>query len=301
MSNPDEEPLINQNQTLQDYYSSLESRIGYRLVLGGTRHFGYWTKDTLWPFPINKALRTMEYHLFNTLHLEKSSLVLDAGCGVAHVAIHMARRGLRVSCIDVVDRHVSRAKRNVHANGFDAAITVQKMDYHHLDGFADGAFDGAYTMETFVHATDPELALRGFFRVLKPGGSIALYEYDHKNLGKAPEDIRTSIEQINKYTAMPSNARFEQGVLQRMMTGVGFEDIEVNDLSINITPMLRLFFILPYLPYLIIKLCGLESIFINTVAAVKLYQPRDYCRYVAVSATKPLASEKIIGLRERKR
>lgn len=35
-------PLINDNPELQSYYQSLESRIGYRLVLGGTRHFGYW-------------------------------------------------------------------------------------------------------------------------------------------------------------------------------------------------------------------------------------------------------------------
>lgn len=35
-------PLINENKELQSYYQSLESRIGYRLVLGGTRHFGYW-------------------------------------------------------------------------------------------------------------------------------------------------------------------------------------------------------------------------------------------------------------------
>lgn len=35
-------PLINDNPELQSYYQSLESRVGYRLVLGGTRHFGYW-------------------------------------------------------------------------------------------------------------------------------------------------------------------------------------------------------------------------------------------------------------------
>lgn len=35
-------PVINDNPELQSYYQSLESRVGYRLVLGGTRHFGYW-------------------------------------------------------------------------------------------------------------------------------------------------------------------------------------------------------------------------------------------------------------------
>lgn len=44
MEGPSEgsEPLINENKELQSYYQSLESRVGYRLVLGGTRHFGYW-------------------------------------------------------------------------------------------------------------------------------------------------------------------------------------------------------------------------------------------------------------------
>jgi sterol 24-C-methyltransferase len=95
--------------------------------------------------------------------------------------------------------------------------------------------------------------------------------------------------------------RFEEGVLQRMMTEVGFEDIEVNDLSTNVMPMVRLFFILAYLPYLIVKFFGLESYFINTVAAVQMYQLQGYCRYVAVSGKKPLVSEKITSLRERKK
>jgi sterol 24-C-methyltransferase len=300
MSSPDEQPLIKPNRSLQDYYASFESRIGYRLVLGGARHFGYWKEDTLWPFPIKKALRAMEDNLFDRLRLERGSLVLDAGCGAGLVALHLAKRGLRVSCIDVVDRHIGWAKKNVHSHGFDDTITVRKMDYHHLDGFTEGTFDGIYTMETFVHATDPEQALREFFRVLKPGGTIALYEYDHSNLSKAPEDIKSSIEIINKYASMPSNARFEQGVLERMMAEVGFEDIQVNDLSVNITPMLRLFFVLAFLPYLIVKLFGLEAIFINTVAAYKLYKSRDYCRYVAVSARKPSALKKNDGAGEGK-
>jgi hypothetical protein len=63
------------------------------------------------------------------------------------------------------------------------------------------------------------------FQGLETGGSIALYEYDHSNLSNTPEDIKTSIEIINRYASMPSNARFEQGVLERLMASVGFEDI----------------------------------------------------------------------------
>ena len=256
-------------------------------MLGGTRHFGYYKTDTYWPFPITKALRAMEDHLFETLGLEKGAQVLDAGCGVGHVAIHLAQKGLRVQGIDVVDRHIQKAQQNIKAADLDNVVAVRMMDYHHLNGFEDEIFDGIYTMETFVHATHPETALAEFFRVLKPGGVTALYEYDHSNLDYAPSHVRESMNQINKYASMPANARFEQGVLQKMLIEAGYVDIVVKDLSTNVTPMLRLFFVLAYIPYLIIRFLGLQPWFVNTVAGVEGYRGREYARYVAVSARKP--------------
>jgi sterol 24-C-methyltransferase len=301
MSSSDQEPLINPNRTLQSYYASLESRIGYRLVLGGTRHFGYYSEDSYWPFPIGGALRAMEDHLFDSLGLEKGDKVLDAGCGEGHVAIHLAERELQVEAIDVVDRHIVKARRNVKAEGLETSVAVRKMDYHHLDGFAAETFDGAYTMETFVHATEPEAALGEFYRVLKPGGSIAMYEYDHATVSSAPGYLQESWSQINKYAAMPANERFDIGVLQHMLEEAGFEDVLVADLITNITPMLRLFFILAYIPFLLVKLLHIEAWFVNTIAAVESYRGRKYWRYVAVTARKPTANRSKDGVRERKR
>jgi sterol 24-C-methyltransferase len=34
-------------------------------------------------------------------------------------------------------------------------------------------------METLVHADDPDQAMRGFDRVLKPGGVLVHHEYEH--------------------------------------------------------------------------------------------------------------------------
>lgn len=268
MPSSDQEPLINFNQSLQSYYTSLESRIGYQLMLGGTRHFGYYESDTYWPFPINGALRAMEDHLFNTLELKQGTQVLDAGCGVAHVAIHMAEKGLLVQGIDVVDHHIMKAERNIEAQGLNAAVKVRKMDYHHLDAFAAASFDGVYTMETFVHATDPEGVLQEFLRVLKPGGKIALYEYDHRDMSTVSKNLRNSMDKINQYAAMPTNTRFDEGVLERMLEEAGFADIVVEDLSLNIRPMLRLFFVIAIIPYLFVTLFGLEAWFVNTVAGV---------------------------------
>lgn len=93
--------------------------------------------------------------------------------------------------------------------------------------------------------------------------------------------------QVNKYAAMPANVRFNQGVLQRMLEEAGFQDVTVNDLSTNIRPLLRLFFIVAFIPYMLIRLLGLQPWFVNTVAGFEGYHGRQLWRYIAVTAKKP--------------
>jgi len=300
MSSDEKEPLINKNQSLLDYYNSLESRIGYRFVLGGTRHFGFYPRGTYWPFPIGKALRAMEDNLISILDLEKGSKVLDAGCGAGYVAIHLAEEGYRVHGIDVVDHHIVKARRNIKAQGLEGKITITKGDYHHLDAFADDSFDGAYTMETLVHATDPEAAAAEFFRVIRPGGSIAMHEYEHLDFSTQPEEVGNSWTAINKHASMPAYNRFLQGVLKGILEEVGFEDVEVKDLSHNTLPMLRLFYILAFIPYFIIAFLGLKPHFTNTVVSYEGYVYRDAARYISVSGKKPLAAEEVKLSEEKK-
>ncbi|KAH9216001.1 S-adenosyl-L-methionine-dependent methyltransferase [Leptodontidium sp. 2 PMI_412] len=197
----------------------------------------------------------MEDHLIDNLALEEGSKVLDAGCGVGHVSIHLAEKGYQLQAIDVVDRHIMKARRNVKARGLDGKITINKGDCHHLNAFADGSFDGVFTMETFVHATEPEAAAAEFFRVLRPGGSLAL---------------------------------FATGVLEGILEDAGFVEVVVKDLSYNVLPMLRLFYLLAFIPYMIIAFLGLQAWFVNTVAKYEGYVYRYSAQYIAVSARKPL-------------
>lgn len=283
------EPLINKNDALQSYYASLESRIGYRLVLGGTRHFGYWEQDTWWPFPLTPSLRRMEDKLVEILNLPKGSTILDAGCGYGHVALHLIQaHGMRIAGIDVIDRHIARCRRNIASAGLpEGAFTVTKMDYHHLESLEDDSLEGAYTMETLVHATDPEAVLAGFHRILRPGGRVALFEYDHRMDGNATQEMVENMKKINKYAAMPTNDRSKPGMFKQLLEDAGFQDVQVTDMSENIRPMCRIFFLLGFIPYLIIRALGLQQYFINTVAGFETYRGKGNWRYIAISATKP--------------
>ncbi|KAI3325821.1 2-heptaprenyl-1,4-naphthoquinone methyltransferase [Xylariaceae sp. AK1471] len=293
---------IDPNPRLQSYYASLESVLGYDLLLGGTRHFGYYEDPkALNPFPLSGALRRMEEQLFQTLHVKPSAgaRVLDAGCGYGHVARYMARKGLRVTGIDVVERHVRKARKTAgklvveqkkgkkekgegEGKG-EGSLEIRHMDYHHLESFSDASFDGVYTMETLVHATKPELVLAGFFRVLKPGGRLAMHEYDNM----MQETLKHSMHQVNEWSAMPTNAISSPGAFKRMLEEAGFVDVQVRDLSDNIRPMTRFFYGLAIVPFWIISLLRLERYFINTVAGVGAYRGYGFWRYVQIKARKP--------------
>jgi sterol 24-C-methyltransferase len=90
----------------------------------------------------------MEDHLYNSLGLPPGSRVLEARCGVGHVALRFARKGLRVYGIDGVENHVRWAEEGIRMHGQENNVKVRLMDYHHLDGLADESFDRVYTMET---------------------------------------------------------------------------------------------------------------------------------------------------------
>lgn len=166
------------------------------------------------------------------------------------------------------------------------------MDYHHLDGLADESLDGVYTLETFVLATDPERALAELFGGMKPGCSIALFEYDYPDvdLKEFPADFVKHMEQNNTRATMPSNAIFTKGTLQRMLEDQGFQDVVVKDLSENVKPMMCLFFLVAFIPYIIISFLGLRAWFVNTRAGVEGYHvlKRGLWGFVEVLAKKPL-------------
>ncbi|KAL8831298.1 MAG: hypothetical protein Q9170_005356 [Blastenia crenularia] len=295
--------------SVQSLYDAWESRIGYRVLLGGTRHFGYWSPGTIWPFPLSTALRRMEDHLHDSLDLPPGSTVLDAGCGAGHVALHLAHKGLKVEGIDITPNHVRWAQQEVERCGMQHMVNVRWGDYHNLGGMADESFDGAYTMETLVHSSDPDKAVSEIYRVVKPGGHVVFHEYDHVDATKPPPGCPPSLVEavirINIVAGMPGNQYFDRGVLQGIMEEQGFTDITSRDLTENMKPLMRLFWFIAYVPYLIICFLGLQAYFVNTEGGVQGYRAlrRGYWRYMVLTARKPGVPGQSLGndgIRQRK-
>ena len=113
-------------------------------------------------------------------------------------------------------------------------------------------------------------------------------EYDHLPFdGKREKGFERSMKTVNTYAAMPANEGFEKDRLKELLIEAGFEDVELRDMSENIVPMLRLFWIFAIVPYLIVRFLGIERHFVNTVAGAESYRGRHVWRYVQVTGRKP--------------
>lgn len=270
------------------YYNTKESRFGYSLLLKGIKHFGYYPRNKK-NISVIKAQRLMEDKLAKALNLPKDSLILDAGCGEGKVAHYLAQRyGFKIIGIDLIDWAIAKANKTETELNLQDRLKFYVSDYTSL-AKKENTFDGIYTMETLVHSPNYKKALREFYRVLKPHGHLALFEYSVRDRKTLPQKLQKEFDLIINETGMHSLPYFIHGKFPDMLRRVGFRNIKVRNITIRIMPMLKLFYMLAFFPYhLFIKPFNLKKYFINATFSVEAYHyiKKGYARYNIVTAVK---------------
>lgn len=111
--------------------------------------------------------------LFRALGVKPGDAVLDLACGHGRHAIEMARRGLRVTGVDLSPRYLELAAADAKAAGVDVRWLARDM--RALD-FA-GEFDGAYSFFTsfgYYGDAENEAVVERLARALGPRGRLLL-------------------------------------------------------------------------------------------------------------------------------
>jgi 2-polyprenyl-6-hydroxyphenyl methylase/3-demethylubiquinone-9 3-methyltransferase len=94
--------------------------------------------------------------------------VVDVGCGGGILAEALARKGGRVTGIDVARRTLAIARLHLHESGM--RVDYREVTVEDLAQESPAAFDVVTCMEMLEHVPDPASIVKGVCALLKPGG-----------------------------------------------------------------------------------------------------------------------------------
>lgn len=135
-------------------------------------------------------------HYSETIYrIASGDRVLEYGCGAGSYAFHLARKGAKVTGIDISEEAIAKANALKAASGLP--VEFQVMDAETLD-FPDGSFD-LICGSGILHHLDLEKAFAEIARVLSPNGKAVFLEpLGHNPLVKAyrsrTRELRTEDE-----------------------------------------------------------------------------------------------------------
>ena len=114
--------------------------------------------------------------LANSLQLDSSTQVLDAGCGLGGASRYLATKyGCNVTGVDITEPYCRVATMLAMRLGL-----ADRVNYRHCDAldmpFADASFDVVWTQHATMNISDKFMFYHEIMRALKPGGVLASYD-----------------------------------------------------------------------------------------------------------------------------
>ena len=181
------------------------------------------------------SLARHEHYMAHRLNLRPGMVVVDLGCGVAGPLREIARfSGAKIVGVNINEYQLKRAQELTEAEHLSHLAEYLNCDFMQVDA-PDGSFDAAYNIEAHCHAPDKVDAYGEVFRLLKPGGCFASYEYCMTDRFDAenPEHQRHKVD-LEYAGALPGIPRPHE--VDDALGQVGFELLEARDLAAEAPP-----------------------------------------------------------------
>jgi len=136
----------------------------------------------------------------------KGGDVLEVGTGKGHLSIGLAKRGIRLTTIDLDQKTLNIARHNLKEHGVLSYVCIKRMDAEKLR-FKDSAFDHVISVNFIHHAKRPKQCIKEMVRVARRSITItdlnkcgeAVMDKVHKLDGHKHEKSRMSLDEIKEF------------------------------------------------------------------------------------------------------
>ena len=181
------------------------------------------------------SLARHEHYIAHRLGLGPGMTAVDVGCGVGGPLLEIARfSGARIVGVNNNAMQLARAARRGEAAGLAHLADWLKCDFMSVDA-PDASFDAAYSIEATCCAPDKAGVYGEVFRLLRPGGSFAAYEYCLTDRFRADDPAHRRLRaDIEHGGGLPDIARPQE--VDDALRTVGFELVDARDLAAEAPP-----------------------------------------------------------------
>jgi len=129
-----------------------------------------------------KAAQAQYLEMLASVGIQPAWHVLDAGCGSGSFLPFISDRvgpSGKVYAVDIAKENIAHVEESVEAGSFLCPVQAELSSITSLP-YADNTFDAIWCANVSEYLTDTELSasLEEFSRVVRPGGLIAIKEFD---------------------------------------------------------------------------------------------------------------------------
>lgn len=114
-------------------------------------------------------------YVIKKLDLKPGKRFLDCACGIGRIALPLAKKGIRVTGVDITQSYLDELAKKARRSGLK--IDLQNCDMRRIN--FDSMFDAGGNLWTsfgfFEKEADNLLVLKRMYRALKPGGKFMLH------------------------------------------------------------------------------------------------------------------------------
>jgi len=153
--------------------------------------------------------------------IRQGSDVLEVAPGPGYLAIELAKRGYRVTGLDISKSFV----RIAHENAANAGVTIDAQHGNASEmPFADASFDAIVCEAAFKNFSDPVGALNEMHRVLRAGGEASIVDL---RKDATLEDIAAEVRgmHLSALSTLMTRFTFRFLLLKRAYTREQFEQM----------------------------------------------------------------------------